>query len=108
MCKRRLGLIRSNRRGFTLVELLVVIAIIGILVALLLPAVQAAREAARATQCKNHLKQIGLAWQMHETTYGFFPLPVVGTFGWLVRNLLSVIIFLRLLTFSPNLSMTPS
>ena len=72
---------RRNSRfksGFTLIELLVVIAIIAILIALLLPAVQQAREAARRTQCKNNLKQLGIAMHNYHDTTNKFPIAGMG------------------------------
>ena len=67
-----------RRRAFTLIELLVVIAIIAVLIALLLPAVQQAREAARRTQCRNNLKQMGLALHNYHDVHNGFPPGIVS------------------------------
>jgi prepilin-type N-terminal cleavage/methylation domain-containing protein len=77
-----------TRRAFTLVELLVVIAIIGVLVALLLPAVQVAREAARKVQCLNHLKQIGLGLHNYHDAVRAFPIGNVSKTSWTCQTLL--------------------
>lgn len=71
---------RGNHRGFTLVELLVVIAVIGVLIALLLPAIQGAREATRCAVCANNLKQLGLALHVHNEALGEFPPGCTGSY----------------------------
>jgi prepilin-type N-terminal cleavage/methylation domain-containing protein len=96
MRERELRLARFRRGGFTLTELLAVIAVIGTLIALMLPAVQAARETARRTQCANNLKQIGLALHGYHDRYGNFPPSTIvdweqpeptGWWSWIARIL---------------------
>src|SRR5258708_11399747 len=89
----------SDRAGFTLIELLVVIAFLAVLIALLVPAVQAAREAARRAQCLNNVMQLGIALQSYESSHELLPPGVVNTtgpildqpkgyhYGWLVQIL---------------------
>jgi prepilin-type N-terminal cleavage/methylation domain-containing protein/prepilin-type processing-associated H-X9-DG protein len=99
--RNRVGFARS--RGFTLIELLVVIAIIGVLIALLMPAVQQAREAARRAQCANNLKQIGVALHLYTDVHGF--LPAGAYFGGPKQNYFNGSILVRLLPYIEQLAM---
>src|SRR5438094_4428164 len=85
---------RGMSAGFTLIELLVVIAIIAILIALLLPAVQQAREAARRSQCKNNLKQFGLAYANYHDTHKVYP-PCGTSAGWGLSHWMATLPFIE-------------
>ena len=88
--------VRRSSRGFTLVELLVVIAIIAMLVTLLLPAVQSAREAARRSQCQNNLKQIGLAITLYTDAHGeVLPMGRDDTHQWAVSWAFRILPFIE-------------
>ena len=97
---------KRNVRGFTLVELLVVIAIIGVLIALLLPAVQAAREAARRSSCTNNLKQIGLAMQNYHDVNKAFPISVTWSESFANRTFSDKVFMLPFLEEGTNLANT--
>ncbi len=96
----------SHRAAFTLVELLVVIAIIGILIALLLPAVQAARESARRGQCLNNLKQVSLALQNYEGSFGAYP-PSMFWSGNTADSTNDISVFARLLPYLEQGALAP-
>ncbi len=91
-----------KRAGLTLIELMVVVGVIGLLIALILPAVQAAREAARRAQCVTNLRQIGIAMHSYESDYRMLPAPrLMNSYGWSVHNLSGFTYILPFMEQSP-------